>query len=73
MKTVTIRFKNGVPVSNAKDPRTREAAEAFGAAFLAAAKEGPDTLHVTARNPDLPDEAKGAALAVLRRFGRAAQ
>ena len=69
-KTVTIRFKNGVPVSNAKDPKTRREAEAFGAAFLEAAREGRDTLNVAVPNPGLPNDAKEAARAVLRRFGR---
>jgi hypothetical protein len=69
-KTITIRFKNGVPISNAKDPKTRREAETFGAAFLAAAKEGRDTLRVVGPNPELPDEAQEAARALLRRYTR---
>ena len=53
MKSITIRFKDGVPVSNAKDPKTRRESEAFGAAFLKAAKEG--------RPSPLCPECKGTA------------
>ncbi len=51
-KTITIRFKDGVPVSSAKDPKTRREAEAFGAAFLKAANEGRDTMHIAVPDPD---------------------
>lgn len=64
-RSITIRFKDGVPVSNAKDPKVRREAEAFGAAFLAAAKEGRSTLHVVMPNPNLTDDAREMASELL--------
>lgn len=69
-KDITIKFKDGVPISNAKDPKTRREAEAFGAAFLRAAKEGRDTLHIPVPNPELPEDEQAAVRALIDRCGR---
>lgn len=61
-KTITIRFENGKPVPpRTKDPKRRAMAFALGQGFL----DNPGAAIVTP-NPDLPDEARGAAQAIVR-------
>lgn len=59
-RTVSLRFRNGTPVSALKDPRQRREAEAVGQAFL----DNPGE-RIVVVNPELPEEAREAARALL--------
>lgn len=67
-RTITVRFKNGRPVSAAKDPKRRQLAEDVGAAFLDAVDNGGDASRLVTVNPSLDEESKAAARALLRMY-----
>lgn len=62
-RTISIRFRDGVPVSRLKDPRERREAEEVGRAFL----EQPGE-RIVVVNPGLPEEAREAAGEMVRRL-----
>lgn len=63
-RTISVRFKDGKPVPpRTKDPKKRAEAIALGEAFL----KNPGPV-VTVVNPELPDEAKAAARALLQMY-----
>lgn len=66
-RTISVRFKDGVPVSNARDPKKKREAEAMGRAFLDALDKGGDPMNLVTPNPELPEEAQAVVADLLRK------